>query len=226
MADRDIQNNKAEQMEASRESSNVSAMSTDLLQNNDLYRQLKQHDSSNPIEKNGFPDLMIEDKEAKGETAQFKSKFTDGKSPYSTGTELTTERELKQAGLNPKDVKHTSAPKDENGVTAESTTVKYPNGLEVTVHGRSKVSDHGNPVTMQPEVDIKLPKDLHRDKDDPNTILNKEGKKVAEINEDGTVSVKVGKDYVNQGPSGVREEEGVIESHRGKGKVTNIKVHE
>lgn len=218
MTDREIQNSKAENFDAGREANNISSLSADLLQNNDLYRQFSRNDGSNTIEDKGFPSLMIGDneKEAKGETSQFKSKFAGVNSPYADGTELITDRELKQAGLNPRDVKHTTSPKDANGATEESTSVKYPNGLEVTVHGRSKVSDHGTTVTLQPEAEVKLPKGFHRDKDDPNVILDKEGKNVATINDDGTVTVKVGKDYLNQGPAGVKEET-VIESHTSPG---------
>lgn len=221
MADREIQNNRAEQLESSRESSSMSALSIDLLQNNDLFRQLTKPDAMDPLGNNGFPELMLEDKQAKGDTTQMKSKFAGIKSPYADGTELITDRELRQAGLNPKDVKHQTLPKDKDGVTEESTSVKYPNGLEVTVKGRTKTSDHGNQVTLQPDPDVKLPQGFQRSKDDPNVILDKTGKSVATINDDGTVTVKVGKDFVNQGPAGIREAT-VIESRKNGGRITTI----
>ncbi len=79
-------------------------------------------------------------------------------------------------------------------------------------------------VVMDPDATIKepLPKGFRKDKD--GGILDANNVKVAQINEDGTVTVKVGKDYLTQGPAGVREESGVIESKQGKGITGRIKA--
>src|SRR5262249_43980943 len=100
--------------------------------------------------------------------------------------------------------------------TQESSTVKYPNGLEVTVNGRTKHMPSGSDVVMDPEASLKepLPKGFHQDKD--GAVRDAGNNKVAQINEDGTVTVKVGKEYLTQGPAGVREET-VIEGKKGTG---------
>jgi hypothetical protein len=211
---------RAEQMDA-RQASSLSSLAPDLLQNGS-FRQLNQFDSSATITNNGFPDIELFD----GNTALMKADTADSalrlSSKYETGAELTSDRELKQAGLNPKDVKHKVA-KQDGGWTEESTSVKYPSGLEVTVSGRTKHMPSGNDVVMEPEATVKepLPKGFRKDKD--GAIFDGSNKKIAQINEDGTVTVKVGKDYVTQGPAGVREET-VFESKTGSGMLDRMKV--
>ena len=100
-------------------------MSPDLLQN-DLYRQLNQFDSSTAVAKKRFPQLeLIEG----GKVLKKSESVARLSSKYETGVELTTNGELEQAGLNPKNVKH-KFEKGEDGVTKESSTVKYPYGRE------------------------------------------------------------------------------------------------
>ena len=205
---------KAEQFE-SRQSTSNAALMPDIMQN-DLFRQLSQFDGSNTINKNGFPQLELFD----GSTAQMKSeKSTLLQSKYDTGVELITDRELRQAGLNPKNVKHTYK-EEKNGDSTETTSVKYPNGLEVSVTGKTKHTPNGD-VVGTPEAQIKepMPKGYHKDSD--GFIRDAGNNRVARINEDGTVTVKVGKEYLTQGPSGVREEV-VIEGRDGKGIVNRI----
>jgi hypothetical protein len=211
---------RAEQMDA-HQASNLSSMLPELLQNNS-FRQQNQFDSAATIANNGFPQFELFD----GGASVMKADSADSahrlNSKYETGAELTSDRELKQAGLNPKDVKHTIAKKD-GGWTEESTSAKYPGGLEVTVTGRTKHMPSGNDVVMEPEAKVKepLPKNYRKDKD--GAIFDGNNKKVAQINDDGTVTVKVGKDYVTQGPAGVVEET-VLESKSGAGMIGRIKV--
>lgn len=210
---------KAEQIEA-RQTSNLSSLSADLFQGSSL-RQLNQFESSKTIANNGFPQLDLVD----GNTAIMKADSALRlSSKYETGAELTSDRELKQAGLNPKDVKHTVT-KEADGWTDEKTSVKYPSGIEVTVEGRTKHTANGTDVTMDPTATIKepLPKGFHKDKD--GSILDAENKKVAQINDDGTVTIKVGKQYLTQGPAGVTEAT-VFEHKSGSGLVDRLKVKE
>lgn len=224
MADQEISNSRFERTEAASESNSLSAMSIELL-NNDVYQQFNQYDSSKAVEGNGFPSLMIDDgASAKTESAQFKSKYTDAKSPFHTGEELTTDRELRQVGLKPENVKHTSS-KDADGDYHESTTVKYPNGLEVTTSGEhSPGRKMGRVQVIDSEIktqDIKMPKDWTQDAE--GTVRDTKGNVQAQVNNDGSVTVKVGDNYVNQAPNGVSEEVGVIRSRqKGGGKVGNI----
>ena len=209
--------NKAEHMEAA-QTSNLSSLLPDLLQNGSL-RQLSQLESSATITNNGFPQLELVD----GNTALMKSESALRlSSKYETGAELTSDRELKQAGLNPKDVKHT-VEKQDSGWTQESTSVKYPNGIEVTVAGRTKHMPNGHDVAMDPSASIKepLPKGYHKDTD--GAIMDANNKKVAQINEDGTVTLKVGNGYLTQGPAGVTEAT-VFEGKNGSGMVGRIQV--
>jgi len=207
--------NKAEHLEA-RNTSTFSSLLPELLQNGS-FRQLTKLESAATITNNGFPQLDLVD----GNTALMKSDSALRlSSKYETGAELTSDRELKQAGLNPKDVKHT-VEKQDSGTTQESTSVKYPNGIEVTVVGRTKHMPSGHDVVMTPETSIKepLPHGYHKDND--GAILDANHKKVAQINEDGTVTVKVGKEYLTQGPAGVTEAT-VVEGRNGSGMVGRI----
>lgn len=209
--------NKAEQME-SRQASNFSSMLPELLQNGSFHQPSKL-ESSATITNNGFPQLDLFD----GNTALMKADSTlKLASKYETGAELTSDRELKQAGLNPKDVKH-SVEKQDGGWTQESSSVKYPNGIEVTVTGRTKHTSNGHDAVMDPSASIKepLPKGFHKDKD--GAILDADNKKVAQINEEGTVTIKVGKQYLTQGPAGVTEAT-VFEHRNGSGMVGRIQV--
>jgi hypothetical protein len=211
--------NKAEQME-SRQTSNLSSLLPELL-NNGSFRQLSKVESSATITNNGFPQLELFDGTATVMKADSALRLS---SKYETGAELTSDRELKQAGLNPKDVKH-KVEKQDDGWTAESTSVKYPNGIEVTVAGRTKHTQNGHDVVMDPTATIKepLPKGYHKDKD--GAILDADNKKVAEINKDGTVTIKVGKDYVTQSPAGITEET-VFEHKNGSGMAGRLKLQD
>jgi hypothetical protein len=209
--------NKAERME-SRQTRNLSSLAPELLQNGS-FRQISKLESSATITNNGFPQLELVD----GNTALMKSESALRlSSKYETGNEFTSDRELKQAGLNPKDVKHT-VEKQDSGSTEESTSVKYPNGIEVTVVGRTTHMPSGRDVVMTPDASIKepLPKGYHKDED--GAILDANHKKVAQINDDGTVTVKVGKGYLTQGPAGITETS-VVEGKNGSGLVGRIPV--
>jgi hypothetical protein len=169
--------------------------------------------------KYGFPDFEL----GSGNTALMKPDHVlSFKSKYETGDELTSDRELKQAGLNPKDVKHTVKQADD-GSADESTSVKYPNGIEVTVSGHTKHKADGKDDAAHPTATIKepLPKGYHKDKD--GGILDASNKKIGQINEDGTVTMKVGDQYVTQGPAGVTEAT-VFESKHGSGMIERLKV--
>jgi hypothetical protein len=212
-------NNKAENME-SRQTSNPSSLSPELFQSGSIH-QLNKLERSATITNNGFPQLELVD----GNTALMRADTALRlSSKYETGAELTSDRELKQAGLNPKDVKHTIE-KQDGGRTQEGTSVKYPNGIEVTVVGETKHMANGHDVAAQPTASIKepLPKGYHKDKD--GAILDTNNNKVAEINEDGTVTIKVGKQYLTQGPAGVTEAT-VIERKNGSGIAGRIQVKE
>jgi len=206
---------RAEQMN-SRQESSLTSMLPDLLQNGSFH-QMKPFHSAATIANNGFPKVELFDVK----TDFVKSNSADSSlrlaSKYETGSELTSDRELKQAGLNPKDVKHKVVNRGD-GWTEESTSVKYPSGIEVTVTGRSKHMSNGRDVVLDPEATVKepLPKGYRKDKD--GAIFDSSNRKVAQINEDGTVTIKVGKDYVTQGPAGVREET-VFESKTGSGMI-------
>lgn len=210
---------KAEQIEA-RQTSNLSSLSADLLQGGSL-RQLSQFESAKTMANNGFPQLELVD----GNTALMRADSNLRlASKYETGAELTSDRELKQAGLNPKDVKHT-VKQDADGWTNEKTTVKYPSGIEVTVEGKTKQMESGNTAWLEPSATIKepLPKGFHKDKD--GSIMNSHNEKVAQINDDGTVTIKVGKQYLTQGPAGVTEAT-VFEHKNGQGLVGRLKVND
>lgn len=210
---------RAEQVDA-RQASSFASQLPELLQNDSL-RQLNKFDSSTTITNNGFPQMELFD----GGTSLMKADNANSAlrfgSKYETGAELTSDRELKQAGLNPKDVKHTV--KEEGDTTKESSSVKYPSGLEVTVSGQTKHLPNGTDVAAKPIATIKepLPKGFTKDKD--GAILDADKRKVAQINEDGTVTVKVGKDYVTQSPAGVKEET-VLESKRDGSMLGRMKV--
>jgi len=211
---------RAEQMN-SRQESSLTSMLPDLLQNGSFH-QMKPFHSAATIANNGFPKVELFDVK----TDFVKSNSADSSlrlaSKYETGSELTSDRELKQAGLNPKDVKHKVVNRGD-GWTEESTSVKYPSGIEVTVTGRSKHMSNGRDVVSDPEATVKepLPKGYRKDKD--GAIFDSSNRKVAQINEDGTVTIKVGKDYVTQGPAGVREET-VFESKTGSGMIGRMKM--
>lgn len=209
--------NKAERTE-SRESNNISSLAPELLQNGSI-RQLNKVEAAATITNNGFPQLDLFDGSAvmKADSTSHALRLS---SKYETGSELTSDRELKQVGLDPKHVKHTNV-KQDGGWSEESTSVKYPSGIEVTVSGRTKHTDHGTDVVMDPTATIKepLPKGYHKDKD--GAILDSSNKKVAEINEDGTVTIKVGKEWVTQSPAGVTE--AVVFDH-GRGMAGQLKL--
>lgn len=200
--------NRAERMESPTTSS-LSALAPEIM-HDDLFQQFNQQDSFNAIGKHGFPQLEL----VNSVVAEMKSGGTlKIESKYQTGAELASDRELRQAGLHPKDVKH-KIEKEDSG-TKESTTVKYPNGLEVNVTGRTKHMPSGRDVVLNPEPTVKepLPKGYHKEKD--GAILDASNKKIAQINDDGTVTVKVGNQYLTQGPAGVTEAT-VIEGKTGK----------
>lgn len=209
--------NKAERTE-SRESNNISSLAPELFQNGSI-RQLNKMEAAATITNNGFPQLDLFDGSAvmKADSTSHALRLS---SKYETGGELTSDRELKQVGLEPKNVKHTNV-KQDGGWSEESTSVKYPSGIEVTVSGRTKHTDHGTDVVMDPTTTIKepLPKGYHKDKD--GAILDSSNKKVAEINEDGTVTIKVGKEWVTQSPAGVTE--AVVFDH-GNGMAGRLKL--
>lgn len=150
--------------------------------------------------------FVIEDSsfQAKAEAAPLKSQFD-------TGLELHG-RELTQAGLKPENVKH-DIKKDADGTIQESSTVKYPDGLEIEVNGTGEHKVGKVTITGTSEVEIKnLPKGykVHED----GNITNKDGEAVAHVNDDGTVSVKVKGQWLRQGPAGVREDDAPIQSKR------------
>lgn len=210
--------NKAERSE-SRESMTISSLAPELLQNGSI-RQLNKVESAATITNNGFPQLELFDSGATMMKADSTSHAIKLSSKYETGSELTSDRELKQVGLDPKNVKHTNV-KEADGWSKEQSTVKYPSGIEVTVTGRTKHTDHNTEITMDPQATIKepLPKGFHKDKD--GAILDRDNKKVAEINEDGTVTIKVGKEWVTQSPAGVTE--AVVFDH-GRGMAGQLKL--
>ncbi len=209
--------NKAERTE-SRESNNISSLAPELLQNGSI-RQLNKVEAAATITNNGFPQLDLFDGSAvmKADSTSHALRLS---SKYETGSELTSDRELKQVGLDPKHVKHTNV-KQDGGWSEESTSIKYPSGIEVTVSGRTKHTDGGHDVVLDPSATIKepLPKGYHKDKD--GAILDSSNKKVAEINEDGTVTIKVGKEWVTQSPAGVTE--AVVFDH-GRGMAGQLKL--
>lgn len=209
--------NKAERTE-SRESNNISSLAPELFQNGSI-RQLNKVEAAATITNNGFPQLDLFDGSAvmKADSTSHSLRLS---SKYETGNELTSNRELNQVGLESKNVKHTNV-KQDGGWSEESTSVKYPSGIEVTVSGRTKHTDHGTDVVMDPTATIKepLPKGYHKDKD--GAILDSSNKKVAEINEDGTVTIKVGKEWVTQSPAGVTE--AVVFDH-GNGMAGRLKL--
>jgi hypothetical protein len=211
--------NKAENME-SRQKSNLSPLSPELFQSGSIH-QLNKLERSAAIASNGFPQLDIVD----GNTALMRADTALRlSSKYETGAEFTTDRELKQAGLNPKDVKHTIE-KQDGGRTQESTSVKYPNGIEVTVVGETKHMANGHDVAAHPTATIKEPRPKGYYEDQDGAILDTNNNKVAEINADGTVTVKVGKKYLTQSPAGLTEAT-VIERKNGSGVATRIPVSE
>lgn len=210
--------NQAERME-SRVANTISSLAPELLQRNSIH-QMNKAEAASTITNNGFPQLELFDGGAstmKADSLKGGLKFA---SKYETGNELSSERELRQVGLKPENVKHTIA-KEDGGWTDEKTTVKYPNGVEVTVEGRTKHTDSGRDVTMDPEVTVKLPKGYTKDKD--GDIKDEHNVTVGQINKEGAVTMKVkdaqnGHDsqYVTQGPAGVVEET-VFESKSGSG---------
>lgn len=211
--------NKAERTE-SRESNNISSLAPELLQGS--IRQLNKTESAATITNNGFPQLELFDSGATMMKADSTSHSLNLESKYGTGDELSSSRELKQVGLDPKNVKHTNVDQ-KDGWSEEKTTVKYPSGIEVTVSGRVKHTDSGNDVILTPTATIKepLPKGYHKDKD--GAILDRDNKKVAEIDENGTVTIKVGKEWVTQSPAGVTE--AVVFDH-GRGMAGRLKLED
>jgi hypothetical protein len=209
--------NKAEHME-SRQMSTLSSLAPELLTNGSALRQLNKVESTATITNNGFPALELFDSGSSQMKADSTQKFS---SKYETGSELRSDRELKQAGLHPKDVKHTTE-KQDDGWTSESTSVKYPNGIEVKVEGHTKHTSHGTDVVVNPTATIKepLPKGYTTDKD--GAIMDPAKHKIGQINEDGTVTMKVGKDYVTQSPAGITEET-VFERKDGTGMLDRLK---
>lgn len=210
--------NQAERME-SRVASSISSLAPELLQRNSVH-QMNKAEAASTITNNGFPQIELFDSGASTMKADSSMNTLKFASKYETGNELSSERELRQVGLKPEHVKHTVA-KEDGGWTDEKTTVKYPNGVEVTVEGKTKHSDSGRDVTLAPEVTVKLPKGYTKDKD--GDIKDEHNVTVGKINEDGTVTMKVkdaqnGRDsqYVTQSPAGVTEET-VFESKNGSG---------
>ena len=216
MAAHEIEN-KGDRTE-SRESNNISSLAPELFQNGSI-RQLNKVESAATITNNGFPQMDLFDGSAvmKADSTSHALRLS---SKYETGGELTSDRELKQAGLDPKHVKHTLV-NNKDGGSDESTTVKYPSGIEVTVSGSTRHTSHNTDIVMDPSATIKepLPKGYHKDKD--GAILDSSNKKVAEINDDGTVTIKVGKQWVTQSPAGVTE--AVVFDH-GRGMAGRLKL--
>ncbi|MGH9548848.1 MAG: hypothetical protein ACRD3W_05700 [Terriglobales bacterium] len=206
--------NRAENAESSHENK-FSTMLTELMKNDSL-RQPSQADSTATLTKHGFPQLDLIGDDLPQAKADAPVAF---KSTYETGNEFTSERELKQAGLNPKDVHHSTT--KEAGGTKETTSVKYPNGIEVTVTGHQ--GKDGEALEPVPQIKEPLPKGFHKDKD--GQIVDGHNQTVAQINEDGTVSVKVGKQWLKQTPAGVQEDT-VVESHHGSGPVRHVPVQD
>jgi hypothetical protein len=214
MLDANEQIERAQKPEGQPEISNLSSMTLDLMQS-DLYRQLNHRDSSADVLQNGFPDLKFDKAEAR-EESKAQKKFADPNSPFATGAELISERELKQAGLAPSKVNHEST-NGKDGSKSEKTTVKYPDGLEVTVNGNIKAN--GSIEGVQTEVT--LPKNYSRDPKNHDVILDAKRQPVAQINEDGTVTVKVTDQWVEQSPAGITEAT-VSQRRDGKG-ITQIR---
>lgn len=216
--------NQAERME-SRVTSNISSLAPELLQNNSI-RQINKAEAAATIANNGFPQLELFDSGSSMMKADSSTNTLKFASKYETGEELASPRELRQVGLKPENVKHTVA-KEDGGWTDEKTTVKYPNGVEVTVEGRTKHTDGGRDVVMDPEVSVKLPKGYTRNKD--GEIKDEHNVIVGKIDEDGTVTMKVkdaqnGHDsqYVTQSPAGVSETQ-VFEHKNGTGLLDRLK---
>ena len=117
--------NKAERTE-SRESNNISSMAPELFQTGSV-RQLNKVESAATMANNGFPQVELFDGSAvmKADSTSHALRLS---SKYETGGELTSDRELKQAGLDPKNVKHIV--KQDDGWSVESTSVKYPTVLK------------------------------------------------------------------------------------------------
>lgn len=218
--------NKAERME-SHTASAISSLAPELLQNNAI-RQMNKAEAAATITSNGFPQLELFDNGASMMKAENASHTLSFKSQYATGSELSSDREMRQVGLKPENVKHTVA-KEDGGWTDEKSTVKYPNGVEVTVEARTKHMQSGKDVSVDPEVTVKLPKGYTKDKD--GDIKDQNNVTVGQVNEDGTVTMKVrdGKpgeanSYVTQSPAGVTEAT-VFEHHDNSGIMTTLKVH-
>lgn len=228
MAAHELDNKTSERME-SRETAALSTQFTALLKDGS-FPQLSNFDAAATIANNGFPQLELFDSGNSTMQADSKINTLSIKSAYESGAELTSDRELKQAGLNPKNIEHKiTQDKDNKAWSTESTTVKYPNGVEVTVSGRVKHVEHKAPdgkvsstdIAMDPEATVNLPKGFHKDKD--GNITDANNIRIGSINDDGTVTMKVGKDYVTQSPAGVSEET-VFESKRGAGMTGRLKI--
>ncbi len=210
--------NQAERME-SRVASPISSLAPELLQNNSV-RHMNKAEAAATITNNGFPQLELFDSGSSMMKADSSTNTLKFASKYETGSELSSDRELKQAGLKPENVKH-SVTKEDGGWTDEKSTVKYPNGVEVTVEGRSKHMASGRDVVLDPEVSVKLPKGYTETKD--GEIKDNHNVTVGKVNDDGTVTMKVkdaqnghSSEYVTQSPAGVREET-VFEHKNGSG---------
>lgn len=200
------QNDSTKSHEAVGDAGSLSSMSLNLMQS-DFFRQLKQSDSSNSTLKNALPELQIK-MDGKENSEISSHKYADSHSPFANGAELITERELKQAGLNPKNVKHEEH-SGKNGETSEKTTVKYPDGLSVTVEGKPSSDKSAG----QTSAHVDLPQGYSRDSKS-DAIYDRSGKIVAKVDGD-RVTVKVNGKWLDQTPAGVSEAT-VIESRDGR----------
>ncbi len=118
--------------------------------------------------------------------------------PPLKGTDITT-KDMKDAGV--------SAAQEKDGDT-KTTNARYPGGIEVSVsNGKTITTPDGHEITISNSNLVQVKPPIHESKEGSGVFVDKAGKVVAKVNDDGTVTVDTGDDggFYKQTPEGVKK---------------------
>ncbi|HEY9867794.1 MAG TPA: hypothetical protein V6D08_01185 [Candidatus Obscuribacterales bacterium] len=128
-------------------------------------------------------------------------------SDFRTGTEVGA-KDLRDAGI--------SCKRDVDSDGRESTTAEYPNGVKVTVtEGTTITREDGRKIEIGPSSMVELPPGAKEQPKGSGIYVDRAGKQLAKVNEDGSVTVDTGEGFFTQYPDGITKET-AIRSRDGK----------
>lgn len=126
---------------------------------------------------------------------------------FRTGDEVGAS-ELRKAGIKCK--------RDVDADGRESTKAEYPNGVKVTVtEGTTITRKNGVKVEIEPTSLVEVPKGSREHPKGSGVFVDGNGKQIAKVNDDGSVTVDTGKGIYTQYHDGITKET-AIRSRDGK----------